>query len=154
MTKYLITALAAGLAICFCAVRPSLAHENVIIDCNGDLKAQASAMCGCCHHDCNKCHKCDSCHKRNKCESCHKCNTCKPKCHSCCKPKCEKCCKPKCESCHKCNTCKPKCHSCCRSKCNSCCHKKCCPAPICEFPDACRGATGEWSRSGLSREAA
>ncbi|MEZ5336779.1 MAG: hypothetical protein R3F46_00815 [bacterium] len=85
-----------------------------------------------------------------------KCGCSKPKC-GCEKPKCG-CSKPKCGCEKKCGCSKPKC--CDKPKCG--CEKKCgckdpcecCPKKVENYPDANRGAEGEWARDGLSRQRA
>lgn len=128
----------------------------------GDHGMKAKASCSCGGHDkmagsCGCKDKCGS-----KCKGCGtpNCNKCKPKCKSkCggCKDKCG-CSKPKC-GCKKdkCGCSKPKCESKCKSSCGcktKCCKTKCCPKQVENYPDANRGAEGDWARDGLSRQRA
>ena len=103
----------------------------------------AWAACGC-KDKCGCSQKADcGCKDKCGCEK-PKCNKCESKC-GCEKPKCNKC-----ES--KCGCEKPKCG--CEKKCGCKDKCECCPKKVENYPDANRGAEGEWARDGLSRQKA
>ena len=94
-----------------------------------DMKMDHGANCGC------------------GCKS--KCGCSKPKCG--CEKKCG-CSKPKCGCEKKCGCSKSKCG--CEKKCGCKDKCECCPKKVENYPDANRGAEGEWARDGLSRQKA
>jgi hypothetical protein len=157
-----IVAVCAMLGVASASVVSSAIDTAVAaVDVQMDTIAVTAAHCGSCGSDEKPAAVADShCGCKDKCGS--KCGSCKPKCG--CKSKCgcekKSCgCKDKCGS--KCGSCKPKC--CDKPKCGcekqSCgceqkCCPECCPKQVENYPDANRGAEGEWARDGLSRQRA
>ena len=172
MRKIVTSSILAIVAVCAMlgvasasGLSTSVADEG-IVSVNIQIDTISFDIASCCKQDkcgskCGSCKpKCGGCDKP-KCGGCDKpkCGGCdKPKCGGCDKPKCGGCDKPKCGGCDKpkCGCDKPKCgcekQSCgCKSKCGC---PECCPKQVENYPDANRGAEGEWARDGLSRQRA